>query len=459
MADYLTQPSSKEGSISKITKIRSELKRQKDEVSKQREKLAKRTLGLEAGIAIGNSALKGALDRYQLRNQPELNLLKAQKQQALDFITQDNEAMKIHGSVDNYIFHQLKNRYQDEVTLKAGEGYIYSSDHWSDELNADVAEKTKAYKDYLAASRNISQGDIDKAFAGLKEQALPSNMWDWFTRSSKQLVKGHDATTIKLKADGSFDKLINNDTFAAHKDFQAQAKIYNSLNPGGLQKVLSEIDKDKQVRYSKISLDSRVMDHEKTEMIGDQKVQVKSYKLVTRAIREQAGTGKVDEVIVSERDYDGGVIPQEIITAQQLNAFNTALSVEGKAKLAQLLEQDAYILDPSKAYLEVVRLGNEKGRGDGSMINSYLAPDIDLDLIREKLTLAIGQDISALLRIPRMEDYQHIKDSTRRQEKFQLDLDNYNKTKQSYAKTVADAVNDIANSMIQSNVIPPLPKP
>lgn len=459
MADYLTQPSSKEGSISKITKIRSELKRQKDEVSKQREKFAKRTLGLEAGIAIGNSALKGALDRYQLRNQPELNLLKAQKQQALDFITQDNEAMKIHGSVDNYIFHQLKNRYQDEVTLKAGEGYIYSSDHWSDELNADVAEKTKAYKDYLAASRNISQGDIDKAFAGLKEQALPSNMWDWFTRSSKQLVKGHDATTIKLKADGSFDKLINNDTFAAHKDFQAQAKIYNSLNPGGLQKVLSEIDKDKQVRYSKISLDSRVMDHEKTEMIGDQKVQVKSYKLVTRAIREQAGTGKVDEVIVSERDYDGGVIPQEIITAQQLNAFNTALSVEGKAKLAQLLEQDAYILDPSKAYLEVVRLGNEKGRGDGSMINSYLAPDIDLDLIREKLTLAIGQDISALLRIPRMEDYQHIKDSTRRQEKFQLDLDNYNKTKQSYAKTVADAVNDIANSMIQSNVIPPLPKP
>ena len=459
MADYLTQPSSKEGSISKITKIRSELKRQKDEVSKQREKFAKRTLGLEAGIAIGNSALKGALDRYQLRNQPELNLLKAQKQQALDFITQDNEAIKIHGSVDNYIFHQLKNRYQDEVTLKAGEGYIYSSDHWSDELNADVAEKTKAYKDYLAASRNISQGDIDKAFAGLKEQALPSNMWDWFTRSSKQLVKGHDATTIKLKADGSFDKLINNDTFAAHKDFQAQAKIYNSLNPGGLQKVLSEIDKDKQVRYSKISLDSRVMDHEKTEMIGDQKVQVKSYKLVTRAIREQAGTGKVDEVIVSERDYDGGVIPQEIITAQQLNAFNTALSVEGKAKLAQLLEQDAYILDPSKAYLEVVRLGNEKGRGDGSMINSYLAPDIDLDLIREKLTLAIGQDISALLRIPRMEDYQHIKDSTRRQEKFQLDLDNYNKTKQSYAKTVADAVNDIANSMIQSNVIPPLPKP
>ena len=106
-----------------------------------------------------------------------------------------------------------KNRYQDEVTLKSGEGYIYSSDHWSDELNEDVAEKTKAYKDYLAASRNISQGDIDKAFAGLKEQALPSNMWDWFTRSSKQLVKGHDATTIKLKADGSFanDSSQNND--------------------------------------------------------------------------------------------------------------------------------------------------------------------------------------------------------------------------------------------------------
>ena len=73
MADYLTQPSSTESAVSKVRKIRSELQKQKAEVSKKREKFAKRTLGLQAGMAIGNAALKGALNRYQLRNQPEIN--------------------------------------------------------------------------------------------------------------------------------------------------------------------------------------------------------------------------------------------------------------------------------------------------------------------------------------------------------------------------------------------------
>ena len=148
MADYLTQPSSTESAVSKVRKIRSELQKQKAEVSKKREKFAKRTLGLEAGMAIGNAALKGALNRYQLRNQPEINLLKSQQTQALNFITQHQTAMKEHGSIDNYIFNNLKGRYQEAVNLDSGEDYVYSSDHWSDELNADVAEKTKAYKDY-----------------------------------------------------------------------------------------------------------------------------------------------------------------------------------------------------------------------------------------------------------------------------------------------------------------------
>jgi len=205
MADYLTQPSSEESAVSKVRKIRSELQKQKAEVSKKREKFAKRTLGLEAGMAIGNAALKGALNRYQLRNQPEINLLKSQQTQALNFITQHQTAMKEHGSIDNYIFNNLKGRYQEAVNLESGEDYVYSSDHWSDELNADVAEKTKAYEDYLAASRSISEGDVDTAFTGLKEQALPSNLWSWFSRGAKQAVRGHNDTTIKLKADGSFD--------------------------------------------------------------------------------------------------------------------------------------------------------------------------------------------------------------------------------------------------------------
>ena len=452
MADYLTQPSSKEGSISKITKIRSELKRQKDEVSKQREKFAKRTLGLEAGIAIGNSALKGALDRYQLRNQPELNLLKAQKQQALDFITQDNEAMKTHGSVNNYIFHQLKNRYQDEVTLNAGEGYVYSSDHWSDELNADVAEKTKAYKDYLAASRNISEGNIDQAFAGLKEQALPSNMWDWFTRSSKQLVKGHDATTIKLKADQSFNKLIDSPTFAAHKDFQAQAKIYNSLNPGGLQKVLSEIDKDKQVRYSKISLDSKLMPIVETKIVDGKKVQSKTNKLVITAVKEQAGTGKISTEVVLSKDYTGGTIPAEIITATQINAFNGVLTAKGNAKLTQLLEQETYMLDPSKAFRDVINMGNTEGIENKTNVNPYLQPDVDMDKVAEAVATGLGKSMEAMLSPLNREDYPT-------EDEWQQALQNRKDTLTAIGGNGADIVQTILDGIARATTVDPLPKP
>ena len=459
MADYLTQPSSAEGSVSKIKKIRSELLKQKEEVSKKRERFAKRTLGLEVGLAIGNSALRGSLDRYKLRNQPQINFLKGQQTQAQNFITQDQEAMKKHGTVENYIFSTLRDRYQDEVNLKAGEGYIYTSDHWSDELNADVTAKTKAYNDYLAASRRISDGDIDKAFKGLKEQALPSKLWQYFSRSAKQLVKGHNATTIKLKADQSFDKLINSDTFADHKDFQTQARIYNALNPGGLQGVLSEIDKNKQVRYGKISLDSQVLERVETKIVEGEKVQVKTNKIVTKAIREQAGTGELDEVIISETEHKGGTIPQQIITSQQVTAYNAALSVEGKAALAKLLEEETYMLDPSKAYLEVIRLGNELGQEDKSMINPYLSPDIDLDKIRESMTLTLGNAINALIRVPKIEDFKYIKNIEKRQKEFKKALDEYSSVKKSYAKEVSDAVNLVADGMIQSNVIGELPKP
>jgi len=460
MADYLTQPSSTESAVSKVRKIRSELQKQKEKVSKKREKFAKRTLGLQAGMAIGNAALKGALNRYQLRNQPELNLLKGLEAQAIRDITVDENAMKTWGTAENYIFNDVKDRYKEEVGLRAGEGYIYSSDHWSDELKADVAEKTKAYNERLIAARRIAEGNVDKAFAGLKEQELPSNLWSWFSRSAKRAVRGHDATTIKLKADQSFNKLIDNDIFAAHKDFQTKARVYNALNPGGLQKVLSEIDKNKQKKWAKVSLQSEVMEAPEVKVINGKKVQVKTNKLVITAIKEQAGTGELVSEQVLEKDFEGGTIPVEIITATQINAYNDALSVEGKAKLAQLLEQEAYMLDPSKAYLEVIRLGNEVGREDKSMINPYLAPDIDLNLIREKLTLAIGNDISALLRIPRIEDFDHIANAERRQEAFERQIDDYNLVKAQYAQTVADAVNLVADSMIQANVIPSdLPKP
>ena len=140
MADYLTQPSSEESAISKITKIRSELLKQKEKVSKKKEKFAKRTLGLEVGLAIGNSALKGALDRYKLRNQPQINFLKGQQTQAKNFITQDQEAMKTHGTVENYMFSTLKDRYQEAVKLKGG------SKEPGRNIVASISKKQTKYK-------------------------------------------------------------------------------------------------------------------------------------------------------------------------------------------------------------------------------------------------------------------------------------------------------------------------
>ena len=112
MADYLTQPSSEESAVSKVRKIRSELQKQKAKVSKKREKFAKRTLGLEAGMAIGNAALKGALNRYQLRNQPEINLLKGLQSQAKNIIENDKTAMATWSTPDNYIFNTVNMKYQ-----------------------------------------------------------------------------------------------------------------------------------------------------------------------------------------------------------------------------------------------------------------------------------------------------------------------------------------------------------
>ena len=425
MADYLTQPSSTESAVSKVRKIRSELQKQKEKVSKKREKFAKRTLGLEVGMAIGNAALKGALNRYQLRNQPELNLLKAQKQQALDFILQNNEAMKTHGSVDNYVFHNLKDRYQNEVTLKSGEDYVYSSDHWSDELKADVAEKTKAYKDYLAASRNISEGNIDQAFAGLKEQALPSNMWDWFTRGSKKVVRGHDATTIKLKADGSFDKLINNPIFAAHKDFQIQAKLYNSYFPGALQGVLADIDKEAkagtlQDRVAQTQFVSKVVPRVEHKIVDGEKVVETTQRLVVEAI-QTTPTGKliIPEEPIIDRAFEGGQVPEAIIAHEQLKVYNSVLLGRGQTRLAQLLnENEEYMLDPSKAYIALRLEGDNIGIKNKTNVNPYIKPDIDQAELLQSYYLEAGKAAQAYFAEVSKENY--MVDG-------KLDLEAYNK--------------------------------
>ena len=463
MADYLTQPSSTESAVSKVRKIRSELQKQKAEVSKKREKFAKRTLGLEAGMAIGNAALKGALNRYQLRNQPEINLLKSQQTQASNFITQHQTAIKEHGSIDNYIFNNLKGRYQEAVNLESGEDYVYSSDHWSDELNADVAEKTKAYKDYLAASRSISEGDVDKAFAGLKEQALPSNLWSWFSRGAKQTIRGHNATTIKLKADGSFDKLINNPIFAAHKDFQIQAKLYNSYFPGSLQGVLADIEKEAkagtlQDRVAQTQFVSKVIPKVEDKMVDGKKSKVTTQRLVVEAV-QTTPTGKLLESRnVLDKEFEGGKIPQALISGEQLRVYNAALSVKGKARLAQLMESnESYMLDSSLAYNQVLLEGNELGSKDGTNINSYVKPDLDVTGLLEGLGLSAGKAAQAYL-APVNKD-QYMIDGKLDQEAYDKQVKIRESMVHDFGLNLKKLAITTVESVATSNVITDLPKP
>ena len=396
MADYLTQPSSTESAVSKVRKIRSELQKQKAEVSKKREKFAKRTLGLEAGMAIGNAALKGALNRYQLRNQPEVNLLKGLQAQSKGVIEEDLVAMPKWGTSENYIFNMNKERWKEEIGLKASEGYIYSSDHWSDELKADVAEKTKAYDERLIAARRIAEGDVDNAFAGLKERALPSNLWSWFSRSAKQAVRGHDATTIKLKADQSFNKLIDNPIFAAHKDFQIQAKLYNSYFPGALQGVLADIEKEAkagtlQDRVGQTQFVSKLAPRVDEVTVNGKKSKITSQRYTVDAV-QTTPTGKLlPAVKVVDREFKAGEIPLPLITSEQLKAYNMFFVGRGQTRYLQKLDEKEDITDPFKVYMEVMLEGDEIGRKNGTNVNPYLKPDIDITELMKGYYLEAGK--------------------------------------------------------------------
>jgi hypothetical protein len=463
MVDYLTQPSSAEGSISKIKKIRSELIRQKEEVSKKKEKFAKRTLGLETGLAIGNAALKGALDRYQLRNQPQINLLKGLQAQSKGVIAQDQAAMKKHGSVSNYIFSTLKDRYQEAVNISSGEDYVYSSDHWSDELNADVATKTKAYNDHLAAARRISDGDIDGAFKGLQEQALPSNLWQYFSRSAKQLVKGHNATTIKLKANQKFDKLINSPTFADYKDFQTQAKLYNNYFPGALQGILVDIDREAQAgtlqdRVAQTQFVSKVIPKVEEKIVDGKKSKVTTQRFVVKAV-QTTPTGKLlESKDVLDQEFEGGKIPQALISSEQLRVYNAALSVKGQARLAQLMESnESYLLDSSLAYNQVLLEGNELGLKDGTNINSYVKPDLDVNKLLEGLGLSAGKAAQAYL-APVNRD-QYMIDGKLDQEEYDKQVKIRDSMVDDFGLNLRKVAISAVEGVTTSNVIPALPKP
>jgi len=190
-----------------------------------------------------------------------------------------------------------------------------------------------------------------------------------------------------------------------------------------------------------------------TKIVDDEKVQVKTNRLVITAVKEQAGTGKITTEVVLDKDYEGGTIPAEIITAQQLNAYNEVLSAKGKAKLTQLLESnESYMLDPSKAYMQVINLGNEMGLADKSNVNPFLLPDVDMDKVAEGVATGLGKSMEAMLSPLNRKDYPT-------EDEWQKAIQERKDTLTAIGANGADIVQVILDGIARATTIDPLPKP
>ena len=150
--------------------------------------------------------------------------------------------------------------------------------------------------------------------------------------------------------------------------------------------------------------------------------------------------------------YKGGTVPVEIITAQQINAFNEVLTAKGNAKLTQLLEQETYMLDPSKAFRDVINMGNTEGIENKTNVNPYLLPDVNMDKVAEAVATGIGKSMEAMLAPLTREDYPT-------EEEWQKAVQDRKDTLTSMGSNGADIVQTILDGIAKATTVDPLPKP
>jgi len=469
MTDYLTEPTSKPSSITKMKKIRADLKAEKDRASKKRDKFAKKSLIAYGAVKAGNALLANSLERYKLRNQNQLNALKANKTRATNFIATHNEAMKKHGDVRSYIFNTLQPEYQSQIEAKAGDDYRYDSSHWSDEFNQDLEAKIKSHNEYLQAAYSIADSDPQGTFDSIAEIEMPSNIFSYMGKNVRQLVKGENAVTIKGKEQKTFDKLIDRPQFAAHKDFQNQMKMYNESGLTGLTSVLSQM-KDKDILDRKFDKITPIVKIESKLTMGldenNNPIETKKYFIVAHVVKENSKTGYTEAIKMKTLDgteYDGGALPKPLIDSVKLNAFNSIFTPEGQTRLVELLDQKEYRLNPDNAYIQVIQegkaLGLEMKKEGEPAINPYLKGAINKEKIAEALTISLGKANEPYIKPPLRSDAVYPKGPTG-DKKYREDMEIHNEKMEAMSKNMGALIIGTINNLQDGNIFEvELPKP
>ena len=471
MTDYLTDPTSKPSSITKIKKIRADLKAEKDRVSKKRDKFAKKSLIAYGAVKAGNALLANSLERYKLRNQNQLNALKANKTRATNFISTHNEAMKKHGDVRSYIFNSLQPEYKSQIEAKAGDDYRYDSSHWSDEFNQDLEAKIKSHNEYLEAAYSIADSDPQATFDSIAEIEMPSNIFSYMGKNVRQLVKGENAVTINGKAQKTFDKLIDRPQFAAHKDFQNEMKLYQSKGLTGLTKVLNDMEDEGVLdrKYTQLSNFIQMKHRQVTVQGPEGPITKTEYFVVANVIKQNTRTGATTTTEMEGIDgmvVDGGSVPAVIIDSAKLNAINSVLSRQGQNKLTQLLDQEEYQLYPDKAYFKVLEEGKQLGlqelarNPDAVPTNPYLAGVVDDDVIAEGVATHFGKAMESLMIAPDKNSRKYYSGKQFLQTKFDEDVAIFLSLQEDIAISAGRVVRLVVKNAKLNNLLDaPLPPP
>ncbi len=468
MVDYLTQPSSGESSITKMKKIRSDLKTAKDKQSKKREKFAKNLTGAYLASTAGNAMLQNSLERYKLRNQDQLNQLKSQKSRAKDFIASHNKAIETSGTLEAYYYNTLEPIYKTAIEGKSGESYRYDSSQWTDELNAAVNEKVKNHKQFLADSYSIADSDPDKLFQSIVDTELPSNLFSYMTKGVKNLINKETPETLEGREKENVTKLLDRPVFAAYKNFKNSMEAFSKQGVKGLDNVLAQMDTaELERKWTNLTPMLKMNPVEKQVATPDGPKTEKSYVLTAVVLKSNSTTGETEMTAVKGEygdgmKVDGGSVPAPIIEATKLTAYNSVLSPQGQSRLTQLLSKQEYQLNSEKAYFQVIQEGIDRGVKEGEGINPYLKPTIDESKIAETVMIHLGEQLESAITPPKRIDEQYfLKDGTFNQEQFDLDMEEHLSLIKDLTSNAALITKEIVTSISIPNLLedPALPKP
>ena len=110
------------------------------------------------------------------------------------------------------------------------------------------------------------------------------------------------------------------------------------------------------------------------------------------------------------------------------------------------------MLDPSKAFRDVINMGNTEGIENKTNVNPYLQPDVDMDKVAEAVATGLGKSMEAMLSPLNREDYPT-------EDEWQQALQNRKDTLTAIGGNGADIVQTILDGIARATTVDLLPKP